>query len=128
MLTTFVKITFMTREEKQMRRFSEAFKREKVEQLELNRMTVQELSGLYKVTRSAIYKWVAKYGHKKSGERMVVEKESEGSKTKQLQERLKNREQEIGRQHIEIRYLQAVIAHWSGELGEDLEKKVERPF
>jgi transposase len=128
MLTTFVKITFMTREEKQMRRFSEAFKREKVEQLELNRMTVQELSDLYEVTRSAIYKWVAKYGHKKSGERMVVEKESEGSKTKQLQERLKNREQEIGRQHIEIRYLQAVIAHWSGELGEDLEKKVERPF
>ena len=111
-----------------MRRFSEAFKREKVEQLELNRMTVQELSDLYEVTRSAIYKWVAKYGHKKSGERMVVEKESEGSKTKQLQERLKNREQEIGRQHIEIRYLQAVIAHWSGELGEDLEKKVERPF
>ena len=111
-----------------MRRFSEAFKREKVQQIELNQITVQELSELYEVTRSAIYKWIVKYGHKKSGERMVIEKESEGSKTKQLQEKLKYREQEIGRQQIEIRYLQEVIAHWSGELGEDLEKKVERPF
>ena len=52
----------MTREEKQRRRFSEAFKKEKVEMYEKNEATVQELSMLYEVSRRAVYKWIRKYG------------------------------------------------------------------
>lgn len=118
----------MTSEEKQMRHFSEAFKREKVELIEQQKVSVTELSRLYEVSRSAIYKWVQKYGKGSRGERMVIEKESEETKTRMLLERIKQREQEIGRQQIEIRYLQEVIRYWSKELEMELEKKVERPL
>ena len=59
---------------------------------------------------------------------MVVEKQSEGAKSKELLKQVKQREQEIGRQQMELRYYREVIKHWNKELGEDLEKKVERPL
>jgi transposase-like protein len=118
----------MTSKERQMRRFSPAFKREKVGLIEQGKISVSELSQVYEVTRTAIYKWIDKYGHGKKGERMVVEKESEELKAREFLECIKQREQEIGRQQIEIRYLREVIRHWSDELGVDLEKKVERPL
>ena len=118
----------MTKEEKQRRHFSEAFKKEKVKQYEEKQVTVIELSRLYEVSRKAVYNWIRKYGKKYEGERMVIEKESEGAKSKALLEQLKKREQEIGRQQMEIRYLREVIKYGSKELGEDLEKKVAWPF
>ncbi len=118
----------MTREEREKRRFSEAFKKEKVNLIEQKQITVIEISRLYEVSRHSVYKWMNKYGHRSKQERMIVEKESEGYKTSVLQEQLKEREQEIGRQQMEIRYLQEVIKHWSSELGIDLEKKVKRPL
>lgn len=118
----------MTREERDRRRFSEAFKKEKVKQIESKQITVIELSRIYEVSRHSIYKWIRKYGLKKREERIVVEKESEGAKLIELQKQLKHREQEIGRQQIHIRYLQEVIDYWSKELGEDLEKKVDGPL
>ena len=41
-----------------MRRFSDAFKREKVAMIDEGKVSVTELSELYEVTRSAIYKWI----------------------------------------------------------------------
>ncbi len=113
----------MTREEKQMRRFSDSFKKEKVALIEKGKITVIELSRLYEVSRSAVYRWIRKYGLQSTSERMVIEKDSEGSKTKELLERIKLREQEIGRQQIQIRYLEEVIEYWDKELGKDLKKK-----
>lgn len=118
----------MTSEERQNRHFSVAFKKEKVKLLEQKKITVSEVSRLYEVSRPSIYKWLKKYGTATASERVVVEKHSEAAKTLALQEQLKNREQEIGRQQIEIRYLREVISYWNRELGEDLEKKVERPL
>ena len=118
----------MTKEERDRRRFSEAFKKEKVKQIESKQITVSELSKIYEVSRRSIYKWVKKYGLKKREERIVIEKESEGAKLMELLKQLKHREQEIGRQQIQIRYMQEVIEYWSKELGEDLEKKVDGPL
>ena len=118
----------MRREEKQSRHFSEAFKKEKVRMYEEKQMTVLEISRLYEVSSKAVYKWIRKYGKNYEGERVVIEKESEGAKTTALLEQLKKREQEIGRQQMELRYLREVIKYGSEILGEDLEKKVEWPF
>jgi len=129
MLKSFHKFgNIMTKEEKQNRHFSETFKKEKVRMLEQKQITVTEISRLYEVTRGAVYKWKSRYGTMASGERVVVEKHSEAAKTLVLLEQLKNREQEIGRQQVEIRYLREVISYWNRELGDDLEKKVERPL
>jgi len=118
----------MRKEQSQRRIFSESFKREKVCLLEEKKVTVLELSRLYDVSTTAVYKWIRKFGKYGITERLVVEKISEGSKTKELLGQIKQREQEIGRQQIELRYYQEVIKYWSKELGEDLEKKVERSF
>ncbi len=62
-------------------KFSEAFKKEKVSKIEKGEITVNQLSKIYKVSQAAIYKWRYKYGSLPKGERMVIEKESEGAKT-----------------------------------------------
>lgn len=118
----------MGNSEKSRRVFSDAFKREKVSMIENKEITVLQLSRLYEVSSTAIYKWRRKYGTQSRSERIVVEKESEGKKTEQLLFKLKEREQVIGSQQIEIRYLKEVIKYWSKDLGIDLEKKVERPL
>lgn len=91
-------------------------------------MTVLELTRLYEVTGTAVYKWIRKYGNLKRAERMVVEKESEERRIGKLLKQLQLREQEIGRQQMEIRYLQEVVNYGSEIIGEDLEKKVDRQF
>lgn len=118
----------MKEQERQRRIFSEAFKREKVKMYEEKKITVLEISRLYDVTTTAVYKWIRKFGKYQAGERLVIEKQSEGAKTKELLKQVKQREQEIGRQQMELRYYQEVIRYWNKELGEDLEKKVERPL
>ena len=118
----------MTTEQRQRRTFSEAFKREKVKEYEGGKITVLELSRIYEVTPTAIYKWVRKYGKLQRGERLVVEKESEKSRTGRLLKQLQAREQEIGRQQMEIRYLREVLKYAKEELGEDIEKKADRQF
>jgi transposase-like protein len=111
-----------------MRRFSEAFKKEKVKEFERGQITVLELSRMYEVTTTAVYKWIRKYGKLKRDERVVIEKESEGTRYRKLLGQLQAREQEIGRQQMEIRYLREVVKNGSELLGEDLEKKVDRQF
>lgn len=118
----------MTTEERRRRTFSEAFKVEKVRDYEGGKVTVIELCRVYEVTQTAVYKWIKKYGKLGRGERMVVEKESEGIRMKKMLEQLRAREIEIGRQQMEIRYLKEVVKQGSELLGEDLEKKVERQF
>jgi transposase len=46
---------------KQNRIFSEEFKKNKVKELVERRITVTEISKLYSVTRSAVYKWLYRY-------------------------------------------------------------------
>lgn len=111
-----------------MRTFSEEFKKEKVKEFEEGKVTVLELSRVYEVTTTGVYKWIRKYGKLRRGERMVVEKESEKNRMSKMLKHLQAREQEIGRQQMEIRYLKEVVKHGSELLGEDLEKKVDRQF
>jgi transposase-like protein len=121
-------MSIMTREEKQKRTFSETFKKAKVKEYEERKVTVLELSRLYEVTDSAVYKWIRKYGKMKRPERMVVEQESEERRIQKLLKQMQAQEQEIGRQQMEIRYLKTVLEYGSEILGEDLEKKVDRQF
>ena len=109
-----------------IRYFSEAFKREKVKQIEEKQITVLQLSRLYNVTRAAIYKWIDRYGQIKSKkERIVIEKESEGYKTMELLKKVAELERLLGQKEVEVSYLSKVIDVGSEILGEDLKKKYE---
>lgn len=106
------------------RTFSVAFKQEKVQQIEQKQVTVHQLSKLYGVTRSAIYKWVRLYGSfKQKGERIVVEKESEGKRTAELLKKVAELEQLIGQKQVEVEYLKKVVEFGSELTKTDIKKK-----
>ena len=112
-------------EKKQVRFFSEAFKREKVKMVEGGKITVSELSELYEVSHTAIYNWLKQYSNLPPTERVVIEKKSEGKKNLELLRRIKELERVIGQQQLEILYKEKVIELGSELLGEDIEKKYD---
>jgi len=112
------------KEQKKIRHFSEAFKIEKVKMIEKGQVTVLQLSRIYQVTDAAIYKWIRKYSTRISkAERIVVEKESEGSKTIELLQKLAELERKVGQKQLQIDYLEKVIELGSEEVGFDIKKK-----
>ncbi len=112
------------KEQKRIRHFSEAFKIEKVKMIEDGQFTVLQLSRIYQVTDAAIYKWIRKYSTLISkAERFVVEKESEGSKTLELLQKLAEFERKVGQKQLQIDYLEKVIELGSEEVGFDIKKK-----
>ncbi len=107
--------------------FSESFKRSKVQEILEKRITVQQLSDLYQVSRSSIYKWIYKYSVYEPGTKTVVEMESESMKTKRLLEQVAELEGIIGQKQLEIDYLNKAFEIASKEVGYDLKKKYAPP-
>ena len=108
------------------RTFSEAFKREKVKMLEERQITVKQLGRIYEVTEPAIYHWIRKYSTKLGqGEKIVVEKESEGTKTLALLKQVAELERVVGQKQLQVDYLKKLIELIEEETGEDMKKKFE---
>ena len=98
------------------RYFSESFKKKIVRDYEQNLITIAEISKEYKVTRTAIYKWIYAFSsHYKRGLRQVIEPMSDSKKIKELRDKIKELEQLVGRKQIEIEFKNKMI-----ELAEEL--------
>lgn len=98
------------RKQRQIRYFSESFKRDKVRDYERNLITIAEISRVYNVSRSAIYKWIYKYSNQyKREERQVVEKKSDTRKIKALEEKVKELEQIVGQKQIQVDFYAKMI-------------------
>lgn len=123
MVENFHKFEFMELKRKLRRTFSTAFKKEKVELYEHGKITVKELSDIYEVSGTAVYKWIKKFSKLKNSERIVVEKISEEHKNIELHKRIRDLEGIIGRKQLELDYYKSVVETVSEENGEDLEKK-----
>ena len=120
MWKTFLKLVIM---KKTRRVFSEGFKRDKVKLYETGKMSVVQISKLYDISETALYKWIDKYRTTPSSERIVVETDSDYLKLVELQKRIEKMERLIGNQQIEIDYRKAVIAAANEHYKEDIEKK-----
>ncbi len=114
-------------EQKKVRRtFSEAFKREKVKMLEERQVTVKQLSRIYEVSETAIYKWVRTYSTKLGiSEKIVVEKESEGTRTLALMKQVAELERIVGQKQMQVDYFKKLIELIEEDMGEDMKKKFE---
>jgi len=114
-------------EQKKVRRtFSEAFKREKVKMLEERQVTVKQLSRIYEVSETAIYKWIRTYSTKLGiSEKIVVEKESEGTRTLALMKQVAELERIVGQKQMQVDYFKKLIELIEEDLGEDMKKKFE---
>ncbi len=105
------------------RTFSEEFKKQKVKELVNKQISIDELSKLYDVSKTSIYRWLYKYSpHHKQGTTQVVQMESEAQKTKLLQQRVAELERIVGQKQIEIDFLNELITVAGAELKVDLKK------
>lgn len=103
--------------------FSDTFKRQKVQEIEKGLISVSQLSKLYGVSRSSIYKWLDRYSiHYQKCTVQVVQMESESQKTKQLLEQLAELERLLGQKQMQIDYLEKLVEISSDELQIDLKK------
>ena len=118
-----------TQSQKQMkgrRVFSEAFKREKVQQIVTKKVSVRQISDIYDVTRTAVYKWLYKYSQLEPGIVTVVQMESEEQKTKLLLNRVAELERVVGQKQLELDLNDKIFEFLEEELGYDVKKKYEQ--
>ena len=108
---------------KQKRYFSEEFKKARVKDLVEKRITVLEVSRLHEVSTVAVYKWLYKYSvHHQRQTTLVVQMESEATKTKSLLQQVADLERVIGQKQLEIDFLSKLLEIGSEEMGFDLKK------
>jgi len=105
------------------KRFSAAFKKEKVDLIDKGQLSVREVSEIYEVSTTAIYKWLKKYSRISKDERIVVEKISESKKNIELVKAIQKLEQALGRKQLELDYYKSIVEIISEETGEDVKKK-----
>jgi len=105
------------------RRFSEAFKRERVAAIERKDITVSQTNRLYNVSVTTIYKWIYRYSDRTKGTRVVVEMESEGKIIERLNERIAELERVIGQKQMALDISEAYVRIIGEELGIDVKKK-----
>ena len=108
---------------KSHRRFSSAFKKEKVELLDQGKISTKEICLIYEVSSTSVYKWKKKYSKYSHSERIVVEKISEEKKNIELLKQVAELERVVGRKQIELDYYKTTLEVLSEDAGEDLGKK-----
>jgi transposase-like protein len=109
---------------KPRRIFSDALKRDVVEQIEQSKLGVFAASREYSVNPASIYNWLNKFSRNlKKGQVIVVEKESEQRKNQELRAKIAELERIIGRKQMEIDFLNKVIEIGSEEVKVDIKKK-----
>ena len=113
----------MKNERKLRRTFSIEFKKEKVSLIDSGKLTVREVSDIYDVSHTAVYKWIKKFSRIDKTERIVVEKISEEQKNKELLKRISELERIVGKKQLELDYYKTTIEVLNEQEGEDLVKK-----
>lgn len=116
----------LTENERRKRVFSEAFKKQKVQEIERKQTTISEVSKAYQVRYNNVCKWVDKYGISRSkGVRLVVEMESETKKLIALQARIAELERVVGQKQLLIDFQNKMIELAEQEYRIDIKKNVD---
>lgn len=108
--------------------FSKDYQRELVSLFERGKFSVLQLSRLYGVQFSVIYRWIYKYSQfNEPGYRVVEMKESSTTKLKAMEQRIKELEKIVGQKQIKIDFLEEMISVAKEELKIDIKKKSSTP-
>jgi transposase len=113
---------------KQRRIFSEAFKRQKVQQIVDKQISIKDVSDLYQVSKMSVYRWLYQYSpHHARGTNQVVQMESEAHKTKALLQKVAQLEQVVGQKQLQIDYLNKLLELASESFKTDIKKNFGSP-
>lgn len=105
------------------RYFTPEARREIVSDLDAQKLTVQDVCQQYGVSKTAVYKWLAKYSplyQKKLVQ--VIEHQSEHAQRKALEQKVAELERLLGRKEAELDYWRTLVEVAQKELGLDLKK------
>lgn len=86
-------------------------------------MSVSQLSELYEISETALYKWKKQYSSFPPEERIVVETDSDYLHMLRLSKQVEEMERLIGIQQIKLEYFKTVMQQAAVHYGEDIEKK-----
>jgi len=107
------------------RKFSESFKRSRVQEFERGKPTVQEISKLYDLHVQLIYNWIRKYSaYQQNGYQVIVEEKSLSKQNADQAKRIAELEAALGRKQMELEYLHKLIELSDDNERGDLKKKV----
>ncbi len=113
---------------RKLRRFSEEFKKEIVNNFESGEYSVVELGKLHGISPVTIYNWIYKYSkYNRQGYRVVEHTENSNKKVKELTEKIKSLESIIGQKQIKIDFLEKMIDVAKEELEIDIKKNFSTP-
>jgi len=108
---------------KESRIFSPEFRKQKVKEFEKGLVSVSNISKLYDVSTSAVYKWIYKYSiHHNQKLRQVIEMKSENQKNIELLNRIKELERVVGQKQLNLDYLEKLIETANKKLTIDIKK------
>lgn len=98
-----------------------------VKQIEKGELRVIDVSRIYRVNRSAVYKWLKKYSELYgNNNQVIVESKSLSKKNKEQLDRIIELERALGQKQMRIDYLEKLVETASDRIGEDIEKKIKR--
>lgn len=109
--------------------FSEEFKKARVREYESGKFTVSELSRLFKIKGTIIYRWIHKYSmYNKHSVRIVEIEQSGTKKLKDLELKIKELEQIVGQKQLKIDYLEKMIELADQKFDIDIKKNSNTPL
>jgi transposase len=112
----------------QRRIFSEDFKKARIKEYESGKFTIQELSRLFDIQASILYRWIYLYSvYNKKSVRVVEMIDSGTKKLKDLETRVKELERVIGQKQLEIDYLEKMIDLAKEKFDIDIKKNSNTP-
>jgi transposase-like protein len=106
------------------RRFSESFKKEKVGEINRNRLSIAKVCDEYGISTTTVYRWLARYSpNYEKGVRMVVESDSDTHKLAELRSRIEELERAVGQKQMLIDFQGKMIEMAEQEYRVDIKKK-----
>lgn len=108
---------------KRRRKFSEDLKLKIVNEYESGKYSVREMEKIYDIGIKSIYNWIYKYSkYNKKSIQVVEMKDSQANRIMEMEARIKELEQTVGKKQMNIDYLEKMIELAKQEYDIDIKK------
>ncbi len=109
-----------------LRRYSEAFKRSVVAEVESGRYTALEAAAAHQVNFTSVYKWMKELGSPGSQTRIVrIEMPDERNRIKELEKEKRALESALAQAHMKIILLESTVEVLEEKAGLQVRKKTD---
>ena len=109
--------------------FSEEFKKARIREYESGEFSVVEISRLFDIQGTIIYRWIHKYSTYNKKRAILVEmKDSAKQKLKDYEKRIADLERIVGQKQLNIDFLEKMIELAEQQYSVDIKKKANTPL